>query len=194
MSHKFQQMIDLLQQFIEDPECWPFLEPVDWKALGLLDYPEIIEKPMDFSTIQVNIAEDLIYTSADMIADDIRLVFTNCMKYNAEGSDFYNLARKNSTKFESLLLQLRRRQAHALDTESISMEAKEEMNRLMCKLSNANRGRLVAHLETSLPSTVYRSSIEPEVLINLDTMTKEEMVNLKKFVIILHESKKRKQL
>ena len=92
MTGSFKQMIDLLNQFVEDPACWPFMEPVDWESLGLDDYPQIIEKPMDFGTILINIKEDRLYKSADMIADDIKLVFTNCMKYNAEGSDFYILA------------------------------------------------------------------------------------------------------
>jgi hypothetical protein len=30
----------------------PFREPVDWKALGLLDYPSIITRPMDLSTVK----------------------------------------------------------------------------------------------------------------------------------------------
>lgn len=30
-----------------------FLEPVDWKALGLTDYPIVIKQPMDLGTIKV---------------------------------------------------------------------------------------------------------------------------------------------
>lgn len=30
-----------------------FLEPVQWKELGLFDYPSIVKKPMDLSTVQV---------------------------------------------------------------------------------------------------------------------------------------------
>jgi hypothetical protein len=25
----------------------PFLQPVDWQGLGLMDYPDIIKEPMD---------------------------------------------------------------------------------------------------------------------------------------------------
>ncbi len=34
--------------------AWPFYKPVDAKALGLLDYHEIIHQPMDMSTIKVS--------------------------------------------------------------------------------------------------------------------------------------------
>lgn len=30
-----------------------FLEPVDWRALGLTDYPIVIKQPMDLGTIKV---------------------------------------------------------------------------------------------------------------------------------------------
>jgi hypothetical protein len=30
----------------------PFREPVDWKGLGLYDYPQIIKKPMDLGTVK----------------------------------------------------------------------------------------------------------------------------------------------
>jgi Bromodomain len=30
----------------------PFREPVDWKSLGLYDYPQIIKHPMDLGTVK----------------------------------------------------------------------------------------------------------------------------------------------
>ena len=34
-----------------------FREPVAWKELGLLDYPIVITKPMDLSTVLLNLYE-----------------------------------------------------------------------------------------------------------------------------------------
>lgn len=31
----------------------PFLEPVQWKEWGLLDYPKVIKHPMDLGTVKV---------------------------------------------------------------------------------------------------------------------------------------------
>jgi hypothetical protein len=39
-------------------ESQPFLEPVDWKALGIPDYPTIIKNPMDLGTISKKLKEN----------------------------------------------------------------------------------------------------------------------------------------
>ena len=36
------------------------------------------------------------YKSIHEAADDVRLIWKNCMTYNADGSDFYNLAQVSS--------------------------------------------------------------------------------------------------
>jgi len=43
----------LLQTIEVDPQSKEFQEPVDYTALGLIDYPNIIETPMDLSTVKV---------------------------------------------------------------------------------------------------------------------------------------------
>ena len=40
------------------------------------------------------------YSSANECAMDIRLIWTNCKTYNADGSDFYLLAESFSKRFE----------------------------------------------------------------------------------------------
>jgi hypothetical protein len=42
----------LVDCFIDIPECGPFLEPVDWRGLGLTDYPTIVTTPMDLGTVR----------------------------------------------------------------------------------------------------------------------------------------------
>ena len=69
----------------------PFREPVDWQALGLFDYPQVIKKPMDLGLVKKKLKENK-YKSIHDAADDFRLIWKNCMAYNADGSDFYNLA------------------------------------------------------------------------------------------------------
>ena len=69
----------------------PFREPVDWQALGLFDYPQVVKKPMDLGLVKKKLNEGKYKTIHDA-ADDIRLIWKNCMAYNADGSDFYNLA------------------------------------------------------------------------------------------------------
>ena len=106
---------------------------MDWKALGLVDYPDIVKRPMDLGTIKKKLENGItmlssqsfsliktfirIYTSVhsltrllisptgsynkiDDVANDIRLVWTNCMLYNRDGSEFYHLASAFAKHFE----------------------------------------------------------------------------------------------
>lgn len=51
----YSKMLNLLNQLEKEPNAAPFLEPVDWKALDLQDYPKIVKRPMDISTIKNNL-------------------------------------------------------------------------------------------------------------------------------------------
>jgi len=69
----------------------PFREPVAWQELGLFDYPQVVKKPMDLGLVKQKITEGK-YKSIHECAEDVRLIWRNCKAYNADGSDFYNLA------------------------------------------------------------------------------------------------------
>ena len=69
----------------------PFREPVPWKELGLVDYPTVIKHPMDLGTVKKKLKKKQ-YTTLYAVAEDVRLIWNNCMTYNADGSDFYKLA------------------------------------------------------------------------------------------------------
>ncbi|KAM6552406.1 hypothetical protein CsatB_002214 [Cannabis sativa] len=88
--------------------AWPFLEPVDVEGLNLLDYYEVIEKPMDFGTIKTKMeAKDGNgYKNVREIYADVRLVFKNAMKYNDEKDDVHVMAKTLLEKFEEKWLQL----------------------------------------------------------------------------------------
>lgn len=78
---------------------WPFLKPVDVELLNLKDYHLIIKRPMDLGTIKTKF-ENRDYRTAGEFAEDVRLVFTNCYKYNPVESDFVKMASKLQEVFE----------------------------------------------------------------------------------------------
>ena len=82
----FNEMYKIVCSMLARPESTVFREPVDWKGLGLVDYPEIIKKPMDLGTIKGKIESEK-YETYEEIAAVIRLVWTNCMLYNRDGSE-----------------------------------------------------------------------------------------------------------
>ncbi|KAK2510332.1 bromodomain-containing protein 2-like [Columba guinea] len=73
--------------------AWPFYKPVDASALGLHDYHDIIKHPMDLSTIKRKM-ENRDYHDAQEFAADVRLMFSNCYKYNPPDHDVVAMARK----------------------------------------------------------------------------------------------------
>ena len=69
-----------------------FLEPVDWKFLGIPDYPTIIKRPMDLGTVSKRLERES-YASVHALYADVDLVWTNAMSYNQDESFIYVLAR-----------------------------------------------------------------------------------------------------
>ncbi|KAG0130291.1 hypothetical protein HOY82DRAFT_486892 [Tuber indicum] len=61
--------------------AFPFYVPVDPVALNIPDYFKIIKKPMDLSTISTKLKTNQ-YDSASDFEADIRLMFSNCYKFN----------------------------------------------------------------------------------------------------------------
>ena len=66
---------------------------MDASLLGLHDYHEVIKKPMDLSTVKRKV-ENNDYASAAEFAEDTRLIFTNCYRYNSPESDVVMMAKK----------------------------------------------------------------------------------------------------
>jgi len=93
------KMSKLINNLMSRLDSAPFREPVDWKNLELFDYPKIVKKPMDLGTVKRKLERGQ-YPNANECASDIRLIWTNCKTYNADGSDFYLLAESFSKRFE----------------------------------------------------------------------------------------------
>ncbi|XP_064649292.1 bromodomain-containing protein 3-like isoform X2 [Lineus longissimus] len=79
--------------------AWPFYKPVDADMLGLHDYFDIIKKPMDLGTVKQKM-DNREYRSGAEFAEEVRLIFTNCYKYNPSDSDVVQMARKLQNVFE----------------------------------------------------------------------------------------------
>nr|CAI5832521.1 unnamed protein product [Callosobruchus analis] len=79
--------------------AWPFYQPVDAELLGLHDYHDIIKHPMDFGTVKQKM-DNREYRTPQEFASDVRLIFTNCYKYNPSDHDVVAMARKLQDVFE----------------------------------------------------------------------------------------------
>ena len=199
--------------------CWdchffictePFRAPVEWKALGLYDYPTIVKKPMDLGTVKKNIA-DRKYKTLDKACEDVRLVWTNCMTYNADGSDFFILAQNLSKKWEEKYAKLisdlgltgtqdgdggdlnpnppssggdapTSTQSTATSNAKISFDDKRNFARSLYKISKEDLGKLIVEVDTKCPMALTKNASEDECELNVDKITPALFHELKQFV------------
>jgi len=54
--------MQLIQGLIDSADSVDFRNPVDWKSFNLLDYPILIKKPMDLSTVKKNLNNNVYET------------------------------------------------------------------------------------------------------------------------------------
>lgn len=147
----------ILRQISQHKWAWPFMQPVDVHGLGLHDYFEVIDRPMDFSTIknQMEVKDDTGYKNVRDIYADVRLVFDNAMKYNDEQSDVHLMAKTLLGKFEEKWLQLlpkvteeeKRREEEEAEAQFDMKLAQETAHAKMARELNNELYKVDVHLE-----------------------------------------------
>ncbi|KAF6251400.1 Bromodomain-containing protein [Scenedesmus sp. NREL 46B-D3] len=89
-------MLNVLRKY---KDADPFRLPVDWVAMGIPDYPDVIKHPMDFKTVREKVRAGA-YASMDEWHSDMQLIWDNCRKYNGDNHDITRSAEKMKTFME----------------------------------------------------------------------------------------------
>nr|CAD1838883.1 unnamed protein product [Ananas comosus var. bracteatus] len=82
----------------------PFNAPVNPVALGIPDYFDIIDTPMDFGTICNDLENGRKYMNSEDVYKDVQFIWENCYKYNNKGDyivDLMKRVKKNFMKYWS---------------------------------------------------------------------------------------------
>jgi hypothetical protein len=181
--------------FLFSPCQEPFREAVDWRNLGLFDYPQVIKKPMDLGLVKRNIDAGL-YSSIHDAANDVRLIWSNCLKYNEDGSEFSKIAKRLSKifeeKFRSLLKDLK------LDVQTSSIpgvsvangslaisptnEERKEFAKLLFKIDKEQLGKVIMDLDEKAPTVVLKNELEDEAEIHVDLIPSDVFFDLFTYV------------
>lgn len=203
-------MSKLVDTFYNRPDAEPFREPVNWKEIGLTDYPKVIKNPMDLGTVKEKLKKRG-YKTLFQVGEDVRLVWTNCMTYNQDGSDFYKLAdslhRKWDDKYTKLLQECTATQpkdgpsgggataaasAGGLpEGAKASLKEKRDFARALFSLTKEDLGRVLVEVEAKCPAALKRNSTEDEIELNVDNISGAVLQELTKFVESATKKKKK---
>ena len=96
---KLEKIFDTMEKDIQSEA---FRYPVDYKALNLLDYPNIIKHPMDLGTAKNNLLNGEYKLFQDFI-NDINLIWNNCRTYNIPESEIVRMANHCDKKMKQLI-------------------------------------------------------------------------------------------
>ena len=94
----YNQLLHLLNDMQNHTSAWPFAQPVNRDEVP--DYYEVIKEPMDLSTMEERLSNDLYPRPEDFIKDS-KLVFDNCRRYNNESTPYA----KSANKLEKFMWQ-----------------------------------------------------------------------------------------
>ncbi|RCU61694.1 hypothetical protein SETIT_7G242300v2 [Setaria italica] len=91
----------ILTKLRKDKRSVWFNAPVEVERLGLHDYHTVIKSPMDLGTVKENLAAGR-YASHDAFAGDVRLTFSNALRYNPVGHEVHTFAGALLASFEKM--------------------------------------------------------------------------------------------
>lgn len=89
----------VIKKIMKTDAAKPFNAPVDPTALGIPDYFDVIDSPMDLGTICNNLELGLKYSDAADVYKDVQLIWDNCSKYNKKGDYILELMKLVKSNF-----------------------------------------------------------------------------------------------
>eukprot|EP00475_Leptophrys_vorax_P018417 TRINITY_DN2518_c0_g1_i1.p1 TRINITY_DN2518_c0_g1~~TRINITY_DN2518_c0_g1_i1.p1 ORF type:complete len:193 (-),score=41.32 TRINITY_DN2518_c0_g1_i1:552-1130(-) len=140
-SADYKECLECLVELEEKPESEPFFIPVDCKGSNLLEYPEVVKKPMDLATIRTRL-ENRQYANVDAFGADVRLVWANALECNEPGSGIYDAALSLSQVFEERFAKV------------CESSEKTRFIQLLNQMRSSQIGEVVAMLQDRCPSAV----------------------------------------
>ncbi|XP_074320250.1 uncharacterized protein LOC141657037 [Silene latifolia] len=113
-----------------------YSEPVDPEELP--DYHEVIEHPMDFSTVRKKLADGC-YSTLEEFESDIFLISSNAMQYNASDTVYHKQARAikelAERKFQRVRVRIQRSEPKSEPKIEPKLEVKSEQKDRSCSVT-----------------------------------------------------------
>mmetsp|Transcript_7583 Transcript_7583/g.14219 ORF Transcript_7583/g.14219 Transcript_7583/m.14219 type:complete len:212 (-) Transcript_7583:159-794(-) len=184
--------LTLVKSLEAQEDSYEFLRPVDFKGLGLSDYPLIVTKPMDLSTVRKKIKAQKYDSLVDIVAD-LQLIWENAKLYNPADSLVHTQAVTMETHMRRLNNKLgvtavpreSRKRARDEDgisaSEVVSFEEKWEVTEQIKKLNHDTLLSMVTICREHCPRAVKELEAD-KVQITIDDLDRATFNLLKELV------------
>lgn len=156
---------------------------------------------MDLGTVKKNIV-DRKYKTLSEANEDVKNVWSNCMTYNADGSDFFILAqtlnKRWDDKFKKLTSDLKLKDSAgdapissasggaATTTSSgntkLTTDEKRAFAKSLYKITKEDLGKILVEIEKKFPQALMRNSAEDEIELNVDKLPQPLFGDLQAYV------------
>mmetsp|Transcript_21753 Transcript_21753/g.43662 ORF Transcript_21753/g.43662 Transcript_21753/m.43662 type:complete len:208 (-) Transcript_21753:176-799(-) len=169
LSEEMQACHDILTSVKNRADAEAFREPVDWKGLGLPDYPQLIKNPMDLGTIEKNLLAGKFENHEDF-AEAVQLVWKNAMTYNMVGSHIYKTAVKLQNAFEKKYAKLNKKKPNkrrrTTEPKEVTRTDRVKFSNQVNHLSSEQLGHIVDIIQNRCPGALNEDDNEVEIEIN----------------------------
>ena len=112
------------------PKIKPFMGPVDYVALKIPDYPQIIKEPMDLGIIEKKILGEVYKSQAEFEAD-VQKIWNNSILYNPKNTKIYSVTIELKDYFERLLIE-----SQGGDRRKEGMNIEKKIDKLLANIEN----------------------------------------------------------
>lgn len=188
-----QKALNLVKHLSQQSESIHFLHPVDYKALGLHDYPYIIKTPMDLSTVKSKIKQNC-YTSFDDFLGDMILIWDNCRTYNLAESaivqqtevlekSMLRYCNQNNISLESVI----KRPKIDEHPETVPFQEKVDLSERLKILSEKKLAAVVGIIENECPKAITQLNDE-RIQMRIDALDKNTFAMVKELAFTDDES------
>ncbi|KAL6545716.1 hypothetical protein OROGR_009590 [Orobanche gracilis] len=98
-AQELKTALEVIRKVMKMEAAEPFNAPVNPVALGIPDYFDVIDTPMDFGTICSNLEEGMKYKNSEDVFKDVQYIWNNCYKYNNRGDYIVELMKRVKKNF-----------------------------------------------------------------------------------------------
>jgi len=177
LSDSLKQVEKIVDKLYARQDAAPFREPVNWRELGLDDYPKIVKKPMALADVKAKLQAGT-YRAPAEAAEDVALIWGNCMAYNMDGSDFYKLANKFKQRFDEQYAKVKQpdtaeeASGSAVEVDRApTLEEQTAFAHNIYMIKSEELGEVVTKLDQCCPSALDKKAEgKDELEINVDAI------------------------